>query len=729
MLIFIPLVSVNAEGLYTYGNTEIAQTRINMQSVGGENVIFMPSSSSAEKFCLFGDFPEKSSLFIKKGNENIPFSSGMEINLNDFETDEIYTLYFTDKKGAVTDFSVKILFSDNIPSVYIVSDNPAEKGREWVEKSPDKSNKATALMVMLNENGETVYNGALTQIKGRGNSTWGQVKKPYQIKLSEKTDLLSTGNSENKSKTWVLLANYLDPSLLNNSTVLGLGKEIGMKTNIESTHADLYYDGEYRGSYLLSEKVEVGKGRVDIFNLEEQNAELNGEKEEYPIKTATTKNGAEYTYCDTMISPEDVTGGYLLEMDYEVRAKEEICYFKTTRNQYVVVKSPELASKEEMDYIATLYQAYEDAVFNGGVNPSTGKAYSDYVDRESVAIYYLMNEFSKARDFFGSSAYLYKDKGEDKMYMGPLWDYDLGFGKSRYERNEEEPPFGENIYNTMFGRKLLGIKDFAELLNEKYEKELYPLIMNVILGDESKISESGGIHSVLYEKNRLLKTAEFNNLLWYKGKNTQDDVNQFYNFISARAGFLKDAFKSYIERESGREDLYGDVPKERWFYDAVMDVTAKGYMKNVYNTFFDPYSKVKRVEATEALFLVSGEEAPEFKKMYSDINEDDYYSPLPVIWASEKGIINGYPDGSFNPYGFVSREELVTILYRYKKSPEVKEDHIGKFADAEDVSSYAKDAFNWAVSEKIIQGDDNNRLNPEKTLTRAELATILTRLK
>ncbi len=714
ILITIPWVSVGAEGLYTYGNTEFVQSRINMQSVGGENVIVMPSSSSAEKFLLFGDFPEKSRLFIKKGNEEIPFSSGMEINLNDFETDGIYTLNFADINGAVKDFSVKILFSDNIPSVYLVSDNPAEKGREWVEASPDKSNKATGLMVMLNENGETVYDGALTQIKGRGNSTWGQVKKPYQIKLSEKTDLLSTGNSENKSKTWVLLANYLDPSLLNNSTVLGLGKEMGMKTNIESTHADLYYDGEYRGSYLLSEKVEVGKGRVDISDLEEQNAELNGEKEDYPIKTAVTQNGAEYTYCDTMISPEDVPGGYLLEMDYEVRAKEEICYFKTTRNQYVVVKSPELASKEEMDYIATLYQEYEDAVFNGGVNPTTGKAYSDYVDRESVAIYYLMNEFSKARDFFGSSAYLYKDKGEDKMYMGPLWDYDLGFAEARFDSDGEETPYGLSIYNTDFGAKLSEIKDFSALLESVSEERLFPLI--------KKLSEEFEEKS-----NSLNDSRKLNTLLWYSGENSGDRADKLSDFIKKRSGYLKDIFQGFSEINHS-EKRFIDVLPRMWYFECVNNAEKNGYMKGVNELCFDPYSNVRRSEAMQTIFNMSGAQKPEFKNYFSDVKAEDWFADA-VIWSAENSVAEFSEDGKFLPAQYITREELVSALYRYKNPPEIKENLIKNFYDWEKVPLTSENAFNWAINEGILQGDDNKCLNPEKNLTRAELATILTRIK
>ena len=150
-------------------------------------------------------------------------------------------------------------------------------------------------------------------------------------------------------------------------------------------------------------------------------------------KTGTTANGATYLYCDGMNDPADITGGYLLEMDFADRAMEEKCYFITTRGFYVVVKSPEACSKAEMDYIASWYQDYEDAVFEGGTSSKTGKPFTDYVTVESMVQCYLVNELSKNGDGFNTSAYLYKETGSEPMKMGPLWDYDLSFGNNNYE--------------------------------------------------------------------------------------------------------------------------------------------------------------------------------------------------------------------------------------------------------------------------------------------------------
>lgn len=709
LLFGVTVYASDKPDIYTFGDSSNPDTRVSLQIIGEELAMVLPSSVKPESLTLFSGRENSTNIYIEGDLKKEIFISGRNINLNDFCADGNYKLKFINGEE---EYTVRFLFSENVPALFLVSDNPEEKGREWVEASEDKSNKATGRMVLLKEDGTLVHQGALTQIKGRGNSTWIGKKKPYQIKTDTKVDLLQTGNPENKSKTWVLLANYLDLSLMNNSIALGLGKAMGMETNIENTHIDLYYDGQYRGSYLLSEKVEVEEGRVNITDLEEINNEENDgtEIEELPIANSTTENGAFFTYCKNMKSPEDISGGYLLEMDYEYRALEEVCYFRTTRGQYVVVKSPEYASREEMNYIATYYQEYEDAVYNGGTNPETGKAYTDYVDGESVACYYIMNEFTKARDFFSSSAYLYKDSGDGKMKMGPLWDYDLGFGKSRYEENTQEPSYGLSVYNTTFGEKLLEIPSFRVLLSSIYTEKLYPLVKDLDI-----------------VKDRLRASALCNAHMWHQGQSWEEDVQNLRTFINERAWYLKDTFGYLAENSSYKKGRYSDVLENDWYLDAVTKITEKGYMQGVSDSFFDPYAKVRRSETAQVLFNLSGAKATAFKKQFSDVNEGDWFANA-ANWAVKKGIMSGVSKGAFNPNQYITREEFVTALYRYEGKPKAN-GNLSRFSDGEDVSADAHNAVRWAVGKDILQGDGNLCLNPKGYITRAELATMLIRYK
>lgn len=694
----------------------ISGTRINLQKISGEDMFLLPSAIKAEGVMFFF---EGGKVTVEGELKKETISSGHKINLNDFCRKDDYKVKFS--RGG-KDIYARILFSENIPAVFITSENPVEKGREWVEASPDKSNKATGSIVIQKENGEIQYSGRLAQIKGRGNSTWTEVKKPYQIKTEESVDLLFTGNDENKSKTWVLLANYLDESLLNNSYALKIGEALGMRSNVEFMHIDLYYDGEYRGNYLLAEKVEVGSGRVNIANLEEKNASanLNTDISKLSVKEKTTENGVTFTYCDKMKSPEDVTGGYLLEMDYAVRAKEEVCWFRTKRGQYVVVKSPEFASEEEMEYISSYYQEYEDAVYNSGVNPVTGKDYSYYVDKESVANYYIINELSKARDFFSSSAYLMKNAGEDKLYMGPLWDYDLGFGKSRYTEKTEEPGKGVSIYNTDFGTELIGIKDFAELVNDIYISKVYPLVIK-ITEDKNTISEDG-VNSVEYEKEHIRKSAECNSAMWYGGKDWNKEPDNLKAFLLDRAEFLKEAFFAYAQKTDD-EELYRDVWKTDSFYYGVSEAKRLGYMKGVDDNYFDPYATVRRSEVAQVLFNMANGQVPTYSQIFSDVKSSDWFMPS-VIWATSEKLVNGFSDGEFKHSKNISREEFAAILYRFAKNPVVK-DNATEISDIDSVSFYASDAVIWAAENGILEKDFAGKINPQGTITRAEMAESL----
>ena len=343
--------------VFADGNAE--NSAAHLQTVDGKNYLFLPSSVQVTTVylnCELSGQPDTVTVSGSAAAQSLSADEPVDLVALCGEGSTYALTLTATSSGKTVTLSLTVVPTGDIPSMFLVSSDPVNQGREWVESSPTKSNKATGAMYCVGADGSVIYDGSLTQIKGRGNSTWLQDKKPYQIKLGSKTDLLQTGKSENKSKTWVLLANAADPSLLRNQVVYDLSVAMQLQPGIESRSVNLFYDGEYRGVYLLSEKVEVAKGRVDITDLEEINESVNPSITDYDslvTATAQTGNGATYVYCEGLTSPEDITGGYLLEMDTAARATAEKCYFITSRDQYVVVKSPEYCSKEEMDYIAS----------------------------------------------------------------------------------------------------------------------------------------------------------------------------------------------------------------------------------------------------------------------------------------------------------------------------------------------------------------------------------------
>lgn len=726
---------VDWESLYTYGDVSAENTKISVQRVDGEAYLFLPSNADLSALPLHLSISDPSTLVTIGGSLGaVPLEQETRVDLTALCTGSPYTLTLRAQwAGGSSEETLTVVTSSNVSAMYLVSDDPVNQGRKWVESSPDKENKATGAMVLQNEDGSLVYDGSLTQIKGRGNSTWKLDKKPYQIKLDKKTDLLETGEKDNKAKTWVLLANYADPALLRNTLALNLGAEMGMDFNMENRPVDLYYDGEYRGAYLLTEKVEVNSGRVDITDLEGANEDANSgidDLTELSTEVGRTENGATYTYCVGMENPEDISGGYLLEMEVAYRTATEICYFYTTRGNYVVVKSPECCSQAEMDYIATLYQEYEDALFNDGVNPDTGKRYTDYVDLESTVQCYLINELTKNLDGFRTSAYLYKEAGVDQMKMGPLWDYDLGFGMgagTEVHAQEQRNPEGLYTARSIFAGALYRQPDFRVAVKAAYEESLYPLLENVVLGDEAAVS--GSLHSIAWYRSQLQDSAAGDYILW-RGKDVSvwsKRVDTLTDYIRIRSQWLKEAFGTWNGETCEPLSIYLDVATDKWYYDEIMAVTQYGLMRGVAQSTFSPETIATRAQIVQTIYNMEQPEPVPFEQTFSDVHVNSWYGTV-VNWGVKAGIVSGYPDGTFRPDKGITRQELVTLLYRYAGSPAVNGTALEGFADGDKVFPFAREAMEWAAEEGLIQGyPEDNTIRPLKTTTRAELAAILLR--
>ena len=216
------------------------------------------------------------------------------------------------------------------------------------------------------------------EIKGRGNGTWVQEKKPYQIKFSEKVDLFGLG----KARKWVLLANAMDATNLRTKAAFYLEDLLGMKYKFEGRFVELYIDEEYEGLYYLTHAVEIGKSVVDL--------------------------------RDPM--------GVLMELDNLYYWEED--YRESGNGDHLVLKdavsdaNKEIARREFM----LDYDEFEKVVAE-----KEYEKVKELVDVESFAQYYLLSEFSVNPDAYWTSFYMYKDGVEDKIHAGPGWDFDLAF--------------------------------------------------------------------------------------------------------------------------------------------------------------------------------------------------------------------------------------------------------------------------------------------------------------
>ena len=501
---------------------------ISLTEIGGRTYLFLPSDMSVTGVVFHYDMEI----------EEIRFTDGTVLE-SDVKTDiskylskdtgdgsRILTLT-TVKGGTETSYDIYVMQSANIPSVFITSSDPSH-GRSYVDES--KSNKATGSMTMLTSSGSVVYDGGLNQIKARGNTTFNADKKAYQIKLNNAVDLTQTGSSQ-ANKTWILLANAYDPTLIHNTATYRMAASFGLNAP-DCKPVDLYYDGIYRGNYLLCEKVQTGTGRVEIPDLEKMTDDANSGKDLSKLQTATGANkyGDIYQYVTGVKTPESFDGGYLLELD-NAYYKSERSYFITSTGVAFVVKSPENCSKEEMIYISEYVEEMVAASQNGGVNPVTEKSVWDYIDLKSLARFFVLQETVCNADSFASSNYFYLAGGGNPMVAGPVWDFDDSYGI------REDRASAEGFVGGAFIEPFMNLPEFR--------KEVKSFVSS---GTYTKAA-SGKIDTYVSE---IAASQKMNRILWndseqmYTKLESYDaDIAYMKNYAASRVKWLKGVFATW----------------------------------------------------------------------------------------------------------------------------------------------------------------------------------------
>lgn len=242
---------------------------------------FLPSGADCDTVSIWFARTEKDPSTgknsIRTGNRicSYKWKEGKSGDLIQLPSEGNYlSIILEDEKKSET--KIHIRKSAAIPSMFISTSSGSME-----DIHADKEHKEKGEMLLIHEDGTQDYKGALKHIKGRGNVTWEYNKRPYNIKLDQSADLLGMG----KAKGWCLLANYLDTSLLRNKIVYDLAEETGIDFTMDSRSLDLYLNGEYKGTYLMTEKVEIDKNRVNVTDMEKATENANGEDvdlESYP---------------------------------------------------------------------------------------------------------------------------------------------------------------------------------------------------------------------------------------------------------------------------------------------------------------------------------------------------------------------------------------------------------------------------------------------------------------
>lgn len=326
----------------------------------------------------------------------------------------------------ITPDSIEWLYSENIPAVFVTTESGMTE-----QLHADKNVKEAGEISVLEADGTNSFRMPLSYIKCRGNTSFTSFdKKSYQIKLTDSVSFLGMA----AAKKWIFLSNASDSTLLRNGLTRNLASHLGMAQSEEGVFVDLYVNGEYEGNYYVTEKVEVKGNRLPITDLEEATETINDNEDLSSYETAWTDTTKAKQIPE---DPEDITGGYLIERDFESRFLSEVeinnSYFITEAKEPFIVRSPEYASENQIAYIDRYIQSVENAILSPeGIDSVSGKSYQDLIDVDSFVRKYLLEEVAANYDGGVASSYFYKDRDSvsEKLFAGPIWDYDVTWGNS-----------------------------------------------------------------------------------------------------------------------------------------------------------------------------------------------------------------------------------------------------------------------------------------------------------
>lgn len=405
---------------------------------------------------------------------------------------------------------VTILQGSEIPSLFLEVD-----GNELKKVNRSKNNVITEGRALYFEADGTVsYDGTLEQLKGRGNNTFRYSKKPYQLKLEKKTSLSGMG----KGKTWILLANWCDISLLRNQIVLDMSEAIGLRNSVRCVQADLWINGSYNGLYLLAEKIQIGKGRINITDLEEETEKVNDSPFD-PGKMSTDKTAYPLMRNYPAVKdPEDITGGYIMTIEKKARLRDYVLAgFRTKDELSIRIKEPTYPSKAQAEYLYGLITEVQKALIaENGIGPESGKPYEDYLDTGSFVRKFLIEDWCKNFDFYGGSQYMYKDSDlvDPLIYAGPSWDYDLCFGNMSMRGHRADGAYltatkkKSNIYWLLYNHE-----PFRKEVSEVWKNAFRPAAA-VLLG-EAEAKPGSALKSIDAYREQIAASAAMNYRRWY----------------------------------------------------------------------------------------------------------------------------------------------------------------------------------------------------------------------
>lgn len=371
------------------------------------------------------------------------------------------------------------------------------------------------------------------RIRGRGNSSWEWYnKKPYKFKLDEKSKLLGM----EKAKNWNLLANYRDVTDMMNIYAFTAARYMGMPNTVHSRFVEVFLNGEYIGTYQLTEKIEINKNRIDID--EEEGVLLSFDKDDGPE-----------------LSP------YATDNFWSLEYRLPMC-----------VKHPEDPIQEQITNIANDFQEVEKAIKNRDYEMLDSLVdIPSYISMLQMHEYLFNVEIGAPR-----SMYMYKDKG-GKYTFGPVWDWDAAFdfrwddmttGHTFFSSTYEfvlgnEPVSGSGAYEkiNMFWRNMFGNATFVKQYKDKWNS-ISGSINKACWEETQKYIDAltnEGTYSRDCDRWPLVSSSGWWNTTYFT---PNEEIIKMKDWLTTRVYVLNDVINKYPDGiDSGEAEVVGTIKK------------------------------------------------------------------------------------------------------------------------------------------------------------------------
>ena len=386
------------------------------------------------------------------------------------------------------------------------------------------------------------------------------------------------------------------------------------------------------------------------------------------------------------------------------------------------------------------FDALLDLTYNVGGGWTTGASVTSVVLNPTKALD-IVKGFGAWCRSGGGVSYVHVNRRIREALIYMYGEYYLAYGNQDCQSNlkvvgnDDLPHFKAIIFKTNSGKLENGKTDYAAYypVGQYYgsfidaERSGYTLVGWKITKRSNDSVSNGGRISIW---NKVEENLELT-AVWEKGTFTVAPEEPPVDYVDPTEPEMEELPEVEIDMD---RLPFEDVPENAWFRDAVSYVYRNEFMNGTSSTTFDPAGSMTRGMLVTVLYRIDGSMpvSDEERACFEDIG-GAYYTDA-VAWAYSNGIVNGVSATKFDPNRIVTRQEAVTIFYRYCVDYNLLGMEscmeLNGFEDCEQIAGFAVDAFTWAVATGLVEGSesaDGCYLNPAANLNRAQAAILLQR--